>query len=159
MWPVLTRIWFVLSDCALKQDDHEQAISYEQKILHELPQDQLPPPNHQTQLNMRVLSRRTERADIELAQELLDHMKNAEDGDKLAAVLDMMQADIFFQDGQYQAAARGYQTLISKGALNNAEQQQYIHMKLDKCKEQLGDSEFQFIVDDIEQQSQQATVH
>lgn len=122
--------------------EKDQVLIFENKIINDIPYAGSPP-GFQTQQMVDILLARLARADTSQAQTLLNELRKTPDAEKLVDVLDRIQCDIYYQEGNY-LAALPYYCKIWVHALHSNQHAQIEQMKprLMELEQKLGSEYF-----------------
>ncbi|MDE1462561.1 hypothetical protein [Spartinivicinus poritis] len=82
-----------LVECCSQLGNMEQALSFEEKILHEIPYQEAPP-GFKCQQMLHIIMSRLKRQATDLAEALFDEVKSRKDSAPFQKILEALQADI-----------------------------------------------------------------
>lgn len=143
IWPRIIQDLKRLVQCNTALQALEQARSYENALLEDLPFDTLPA-GLKTQLMLEVACAQVARGDTESAQIRLDQLRQSSEAAALQPAFDTLQADIDYQEARYEDAMRGYCQLWKSNTVTDQRtlNQQHIQNRLTCLKQALGADRF-----------------
>lgn len=141
-WPRVISTLRSLSDYYREQGSQHKALECEERIINDIPYDDAPV-GFQAQNMLEIIVKRVSREDTKQAQLLLDRLKKMEVSENLNGIVEGIQSDIYFQQGNYLEALPHY-CKIWEAALqsNQPSQLHLLKHRLLEIEQHIGSQQF-----------------
>lgn len=145
-WQRAVKLLKSLARYARQSGQHEQARSFENQLLRDIPFDDAAP-GYQLQQWLDIALLRVAHGDTENAQHVLDEIRALDTVGQFAVFVDGIQCDIDYQRGDYEAALPGMIKLWSQAKQGgDASHLEPLQEKLDVIRNAIGSERFYAIV-------------
>ena len=137
-WHRVIQAWRSEANYQAQLNNHDLAITTEERIFNEIPYENSPP-GFKSQQMLEVLMARVARKATDAAQDLLDKIQATEEAERLKDMLEGVQCDLFYQKQQYLKALPYYCRIWAKSLQTNQQLQiEQLRERLLELEEKVG---------------------